>query len=94
MVAFSISSQWVNVMANYLVDRLNSAHNSGDDFAGTVVSVGKDVYEFRVGDKVAAFHEPRTPGGSFGEYALANDSATFHIPHNISFEGVFCFSCC
>ncbi|XXG98041.1 hypothetical protein Hte_004358 [Hypoxylon texense] len=60
--------------------------NSGDDIAGIVHSVGKNVYEFKPGDRVAALHEALTDNGSFAEYAVAPDSTTFHIPQNISFE--------
>jgi NADPH:quinone reductase len=66
--------------------------NSGDDIAGTVHAVGKDVYEFKVGDRVAAFHQMNTPHGSFAEYAIAWDYTTFHIPNHTSFEGVYAFS--
>lgn len=31
-------------------------HNSGDDIAGIVHSIGKDVYEFKPGERVAALH--------------------------------------
>ncbi|CAJ2502933.1 Uu.00g103270.m01.CDS01 [Anthostomella pinea] len=69
----------------------NFPHNSGDDMAGVVYSVGKDVYEFKPGDRVAAFHEVSLQGGftengAFAEYAVAPDWTTFHVPHNISFE--------
>lgn len=60
--------------------------NSGDDIAGIVHSVGKDVYEFKPGDRVAGLHEFLTENGSFAEYAVAPDWTTFHIPQNISFE--------
>lgn len=60
--------------------------NSGDDIAGIVHSVGKDVYEFKPGDRVAGFHECLTANGSFAEYAVAPDWMTFHLPHHISFE--------
>jgi len=63
--------------------------NSGDDIAGTVAAVGEDVYEFKPGDRVAAFHEMGTAHGSFAEYAIAHDYTTFHIPDNTSFEGSF-----
>lgn len=53
--------------------------NQGDDIAGIVHEVGDDVTEFKVGDIVAAFHQMRTPGGSYAEYALAWDWTTFHI---------------
>lgn len=62
--------------------------NQGDDIAGIVHEVGNDVTEFKVGDRVAAFHQMRTPGGSYAEYALAWDWTTFHIGKTTSFEGV------
>lgn len=61
-------------------------HNSGDDIAGIVEAVGTNVLEFKVGDRVAAFHEMMTPHGSFAEYAIAWDYTTFHLPENTTFE--------
>jgi len=61
-------------------------HNSGDDIAGIVHSIGKDVYEFKPGDRVAAVHMFQAENGSFAEYAVAPDWTTFHIPHNVSCE--------
>ncbi|KAE9373349.1 zinc-binding oxidoreductase-like protein ToxD [Stipitochalara longipes BDJ] len=61
------------------------AHNSGDDISGIVEAVGAEVTEFRPGDRVAALHEMMAPGGSYAEYGLAWDFATFHLPKNISF---------
>ncbi|XRM42903.1 hypothetical protein ABZX51_006113 [Aspergillus tubingensis] len=60
--------------------------NTGDDIAGYVHEVGQNVSEFRVGDRVAAFHDYMTPHGSFAEYAIGKVHATFHIPPHISFE--------
>lgn len=60
--------------------------NQGDDIAGTVHAVGEGVTEFRQGDRVAAFHEMMTPGGSYAEYALAWAHTTFFIPEKTSFE--------
>lgn len=60
--------------------------NEGDDIAGIVTKVGNDVFEFRPGDRVGAFHRIRTPHGSYAEYALAPAHTTFHIPHHTSFE--------
>lgn len=60
--------------------------NTGDDIAGTVVSVGEGVSEFAPGDRVAAFHEMTTPSGSYAEYAIAPETTTFHIPSSTSFE--------
>lgn len=61
--------------------------NQGDDIAGTVHSVGDGVTEFKPGDRVAAFHEMLTPGGSYAEYAVAWTYTTFLLPANTSFEG-------
>ena len=66
--------------------RKNHSHNSGDDIAGIVHAVGKSVYEFKPGDRVAGFHEVGTPNGSFAEYSVSPDWTTFHIPNNVSFE--------
>lgn len=60
--------------------------NSGDDIAGIVHSVGDKVWEFKPGDRVASFHEMRTPGGSYAEYAVGWQHTTFHIPKTVSFE--------
>jgi len=60
--------------------------NQGDDIAGYVHEVGSDVFEFKPGDRVAAFHEMLKPYGSYGEYAIAEQHATFHIPAATSFE--------
>ena len=54
--------------------------------AGTVHSVGRNVYEFKPGDRVAAFHQCFTANGSFGEYGVAPDWTTFHVPNNVSYE--------
>ncbi|KAG7293910.1 hypothetical protein NEMBOFW57_003970 [Staphylotrichum longicolle] len=60
--------------------------NEGDDIAGIVEKVGANVFEFKPGDRVAAFHEMRTRGGSYAEYAIAWQHTTFHIPATTTFE--------
>ncbi|KAF2816577.1 GroES-like protein [Mytilinidion resinicola] len=55
------------------------------DIAGIVHALGAGVYQFKVGDRVAAFHEMFTPGASFAEYALAWQCTTFHLPDHVSF---------
>lgn len=62
--------------------------NEGDDIAGVVEKVGANVFEFKPGDRVAAFHQMRTPHGSYAEYAVAWQHTTFHIPATTSFEGI------
>jgi NADPH:quinone reductase len=60
--------------------------NTGDDIAGYVEKIGSGVTDFKVGDRVAAFHEMMKPHGSFAEYAIAWEKSTFHIPEKTSFE--------
>lgn len=70
--------------------RSPSITNQGDDVAGIVHLTGDNVTEFKVGDRVAAFHEMGTPHGAFAEYAVTWATTTFHIPNNVSFEGIHC----
>ncbi|KAH7121115.1 chaperonin 10-like protein [Dendryphion nanum] len=65
---------------------LNETANTGDDIAGVVHAVGSQVWEFKPGDRVASFHEMRTKGGSFAEYALGEQHTTFKIPEGTGFE--------
>ncbi|KAH8690717.1 putative quinone oxidoreductase [Talaromyces proteolyticus] len=63
--------------------------NSGDDVAGYVHAMGNHVAltnEFKIGDRVAAFHPMLTPGGAYAEYALVPAATTFLIPKGVSFE--------
>lgn len=60
--------------------------NQGDDMAGVIAKVGPLVTEFKVGDRVAAFHEMMTPHGSYAEYGIAWEHTTFLIPESTSFE--------
>lgn len=64
----------------------SSSLNAGDDIAGVVESVGSDVYEYKPGDRVAAFHRMGKPAGAYAEYAVAPATTTFPLPPNISFE--------
>jgi NADPH:quinone reductase len=61
--------------------------NSGDGIAGIVESVGSEAtWEFKPGDRVAAYHTQMTPPGAYAEYALASATTTFHIPPGTSFQ--------
>jgi NADPH:quinone reductase len=53
---------------------------------GVVDSVGSNVYEYKPGDRVAAFHRMAHPAGTYAEYAIAPATTTFPLPPNISFE--------
>jgi len=64
----------------------NVTANTGDDIAGVVEDVGEGVFEFKKGDRVGAFHQGLAPHGSFAEYAIAWDYATFNIPEKLSYE--------
>ncbi|XP_014550596.1 hypothetical protein COCVIDRAFT_42926 [Bipolaris victoriae FI3] len=61
-------------------------HNSGDDVAGVVHSVGNSVRNFKPGDRVFAYHQPLAADGAYAEYAVAAVQATSHLPTNMSFE--------
>jgi NADPH2:quinone reductase len=73
-------------LSRKVAELYGNPHNTGDDIAGIVHAVGANVYEFKPGDRVAAFHEMMKPGGSFAEYAVAWQYMTSHIPDNLSFE--------
>jgi len=54
----------------------------GADAAGTVESIGSKVTRFKVGDEVLA----SSSGGSYAEYAVANEEQTVIKPASISFN--------
>lgn len=49
--------------------------------------IGPDVTEFKIGERVAAFHRSGSPGGGYAEFAVAPADTTMHIPTDITFEG-------
>ena len=66
--------------------------NSGDGVADYVHALGDEVErreEFRLGERVGAFHVMSAPGGWNAEYAVAPMETVFKLPGNVSFEGVF-----
>ena len=54
--------------------------------AGFVHAIGSLVTNFKVGDRVAAYHRSGHPHGSYAEYTIAPAHMTFHIPNTLSFE--------
>ncbi|KAI9760511.1 MAG: hypothetical protein M4579_001596 [Chaenotheca gracillima] len=82
VVSGSNPKDWKHPAPKYMNSRLNQ----GDDIAGVVEAVGANVQGFRPGDRVAGFHEMRTEGGSYAEYAVAWSHTTFHLPDHTSFE--------
>lgn len=53
----------------------------GFEAAGTVASIGSQVKNFAVGDRVAAL----VSSGGYAEYASADSNAAFRIPRGVSF---------
>ena len=56
-------------------------HILGADMAGRVEAVGKDVFQFKVGDEVFG-----SGMGGFAEYACARETALIAKPANLTFE--------
>ncbi len=54
----------------------------GEEFAGTVDEIGKDVKDFRLGDRAAtAFGQ-----GAYADYAVAPAAKLVHVPESISLQ--------
>ena len=62
-------------------------HTPGKDGAGIVSSVGSDVTEIKVGDRVFIFGAIT---GSYAQYTLCNASNVFKLPNHVSFEKGAC----
>ena len=56
----------------------------GTDFAGKVVSIGKNVKSFKVNDKVFGFND--TGSESQAEYVTSSEKNVFPIPENINYK--------
>ena len=70
-----------------ILTTISACPNSGDDVAGIVVSVGTQVKDFKVGDRIAGLHELGSPrGGTFAEYAILEEWTTFHVPDGMPLE--------
>lgn len=58
---------------------------TGSDFAGEVVAVGKQVSQFKIGDRVFGFDDNGLP--AHAEFlSVKEDKAIAHIPEGISYE--------
>ncbi|KAK4177285.1 chaperonin 10-like protein [Triangularia setosa] len=64
----------------------DQAMNAGNDITGIFESVGSRMFEYKSGDRVAAFHLMAGSRGAYAEYAIASFSIKFHLPPNVSFE--------
>lgn len=60
-------------------------HIFGLDAAGTIISVGKDVTKFTVGERVAG-HNNLAKNGTFAEYSVYPDYSLAKISAEVSFE--------
>lgn len=56
----------------------------GTDFSGKIISKGKTVKSFKVGDKVFGFND--TGSESHSEYIITKEEDLFHIPENIDYK--------
>jgi tumor protein p53-inducible protein 3 len=54
----------------------------GIELSGTIEKLGKNVKEFKLGDKVAGL----VNAGAYAEYVVAHKNHIFQIPNNLSFE--------
>ncbi|KAL1723113.1 chaperonin 10-like protein [Schizophyllum commune] len=67
----------------------DEAYVEGNDVAGTIVAVGENVSEYKVGARVAAFTIMRTKDNKYGayqQYTVAPAHVTFPIPNTTSYE--------
>ncbi len=62
----------------------------GLEVSGTVEKIGKNVKKFSLNDKVAAL----VNGGGYAEYCIADETQTFKIPKNLSFNEASCIPEC
>lgn len=70
---------------------MNLSLNSGDDLAGIVHAIGDDVAktgEWKLGDRVAAFHPMMTEHGAYAEFAVAPAETVIRLSEGVGFEGM------
>lgn len=81
-VAGSNPKDWKHPLPYYFNNRLNQ----GDDCCGTIAAVGSAVRAFKVGERVAGFHEMDTENGTYAEYAVCPQHTVFRVPESMSDE--------
>ncbi|MGF1862282.1 zinc-binding dehydrogenase [Photobacterium profundum] len=64
----------------------------GLDVSGTVTEVGKNVVQFKAGDRVLFFADPRTAGG-FAEFVTSKANAVSRIPDSLDFQQAAALPC-
>ena len=64
----------------------------GLDVAGSIESVGANVHQFNINDRVIFFADPRTAGG-FAEYVCVKAIAVSRIPLTLSFTDAAALPC-
>lgn len=52
----------------------------------TIAALGSAVNTFKIGERVAGFHETDTPNGTYAEYAICPEQTAFRIPDTMSDE--------
>jgi NADPH2:quinone reductase len=57
--------------------------NQGDDVSGAVQALGDNVKGFSIGDRVAGYHMPGSPFGTYAEYCIVEAWATWHLPDHM-----------
>ncbi|KAB2573747.1 Protein TOXD [Lasiodiplodia theobromae] len=85
-IVIKVIASGVNPKDWKLADLFGLSMVPGDDVAGVIHQVGSNVTEFKRGDRVAAFHGPGEPHGTFAEYTVVQANTTFRLPDKISFE--------
>jgi NADPH2:quinone reductase len=87
-VLVKIEAAGVNPVDTYLRTGIHAhapvlPYTPGKDGAGTIESIGGDVRNFNVGDRV---YTAGCISGTYAEYALCEEMHLGHLPDNITFE--------
>ena len=73
---------WYSKMFDYEFPRI-----PGIEMAGTIVKTGKNVKDFKEGDKIIAFGD-KTKGGALAEYCAVNAGFCSHAPEKVDLTEV------